>query len=90
MEMLLKLKIPAGLGNTAPPYDLDQLKTNLPSMTINTSGYLGEVNFISNDDAVGFTKNMYVDGESKLPSQYTMFTDGVIGENQVHPLPHIL
>ena len=41
--------------------------------------YLGEVNFISNDDAVGFTKNMYVDGESKLPSQYTMFTDGVIG-----------
>ena len=78
-DVTWELKIPAaGLGNTAPPYDLDQLKTNLPSMTINTSGYLGEVNFISNDDAVGFTKNMYVDGESKLPSQYTMFTDGVI------------
>ena len=27
---------------------------------------------------IGFTKNMYQDGESKLPSQYTMFTNGVI------------
>jgi len=134
----------AGLGDTLPPYSLDQLKTSLPSMNIETSGYLGSVdffpggnfsnnfttstgftknaeafgedkitteflmidedtisqtflnnemfrsikidgtykgavNFIPNDDAVGFTKNMYVDEESKLPSQYTMFTDGVIG-----------
>ena len=134
----------AGLGDTEPPYSLGQLKTSLPSMNIETSGYLGSVdffpggkfsnnfttstgftknaeafgedkitteflmidedtisqtflnnemfrsikidgtykgavNFISNDDATGFTKNMYVDGESKLPSQYTMFTDGIIG-----------
>jgi len=74
------LQIPAaGLGDTVPPYTIDQLKTSLPSMGIDTSGYDGAVNFFSNDDAVGFTKNMYAVGESKLPSQYTMFTDGIIG-----------
>ncbi len=79
-DVTWNLQIPAaGLGDTAPPYTIDQLKTSLPSMGIDTSGYDGAVNFFSNDDAVGFTKNMYAVGESKLPSQYTMFTDGEIG-----------
>ena len=78
-DVTWSLQIPAaGLGDTAPPYTIDQLKTSLPSMGIDTSGYDGAVNFFSNDDAVGFTKNMYAVGESKLPSQYTMVTDGTL------------
>ena len=75
-DVTWSLQIPAaGLGDTAPPYTIDQLKTNLPSMGIDTSGYDGAVNFFSNDDAVGFTKNMYAVGESKLPSQYNLVPD---------------
>ncbi len=51
----------AGLGDTLPPYTLEQLQTSLPSMTTDGT-YLGEVNFISNTDSYtsGFTKNFSV------------------------------
>ena len=75
-DVTWNLQIPAaGLGETSPPYTLDQLQTSLPSMTTDGT-YLGAVNFISDTDSYtsGFTKDFSVVHDNTIPTDLSTIT----------------
>ena len=75
--MTWSLKIGAAGLSGEPPYDLDQLKTSLPSMTIGTNEYLGAVNFFSDTDSYtsGFTKDFSVVHDNTIPTDLSLITN---------------
>ena len=76
-DVTWSLKIGAAGLSGEPPYDLDQLKTSLPSMTIGTSEYLGAVNFFSDTDSYtsGFTKDFSVVHDNTIPTDLSLITN---------------
>ena len=77
----------AGLGDAEPPYSLDQLKDSLPSMNIETSGYLGSVDFFPGGNfsnnfttSTGFTKNAEAFGEDKITTEFLMIDGDTISQ----------